>query len=178
MTMSLPLTGRASDPAASDPVTSFLRSRGLDTSVAYLGESEFELGRRLLWKGLDLVYRYELGTLLICGVEAVAAHEALSGAVRHLVAFVRALERHVPEVDTVVGLIPLRSADPALNAVRAKLLGVYEKLGAQPADSDVPGMVKVAYRMRSSTALPSREAMEASGPGIVGGASTKTMELL
>jgi hypothetical protein len=147
-----------------DPVTAFLHGQGLDTAVAYLGESEFELGRRLLWKGLDMVYRYESGTLLICDVEASSEPQALSGAVRRLVAFVRALERHVPEVGEVAGLIPLVSAEPALDAVRAKLLSVYERLGAQRGDSEVPGMVKVVYRVHSSTALPSRDAMAVKAP--------------
>ncbi|CAG9167546.1 hypothetical protein CURE108131_04520 [Cupriavidus respiraculi] len=159
MSTSFPSGNDTSAPVAIDPVTAFLHARRFDTSVAYLGQSEFELGRRLLWKGLDLVYRYERGALLICDVEATGAPEALDGAVRRLVAFIRALERHVPEVEVVTGLIPLRSADPSLDAVRSRLLSVYERLGAQPVSSEAPGMVKVVYPMHASTALPSRHAM-------------------
>ncbi len=124
---------RAAAVVPADPVTGFLLSRGLQTVMAYLGESAFELGRRVRFGGLDLIYRFEQGTLLICDIAAydVAAYGGpgissssdspyspyspappsaagdVRGAMRALVSLIHAIERSVPEVETVEGLVPL-----------------------------------------------------------------------
>ncbi|WP_456280427.1 hypothetical protein M1D55_06510 [Cupriavidus sp. JZ107] len=121
---------RAAAVVPADPVTGFLLSRGLQTVMAYLGESAFELGRRVRFGGLDLIYRFEQGTLLICDIAAydVAAYGGpgiwsssdspyspappsaagdVGGAMRALVSLIHAIERSVPEVETVEGLVPL-----------------------------------------------------------------------
>lgn len=169
-----------------DPVTGFLLSRGLQTDIAYLGESAFELGRRVRFAGLDLIYRFEQGTLLICDIAAYEESGAsppgspdspdsrarprapgdVGGAMRTLVSLIHAIERSVPEVETVEGRVPLMGgkAAKAANAVDEgdggeideqqlgrRLLSLYRKLGAQCGPDDDAGMVRVRYRMRGGT---------------------------
>ncbi|KAB0599357.1 hypothetical protein F7Q96_01235 [Cupriavidus gilardii] len=172
-----------------DPVTGFLLSRGLQTDIAYLGESAFELGRRVRFAGLDLIYRFEQGTLLICDIAAYEesgvsppnspgspyspdsparprAPGDVGGAMRTLVSLIHAIERSVPEVETVEGRVPLMGGKvaKAANAVDEgdggeideqqlgrRLLSLYRKLGAQCGPDDDAGMVRVRYRMRGGT---------------------------
>lgn len=146
-----------------DPVTRFLLSRGLQTDIAYLGESAFELGRCVRFAGLELIYRFEQGTLLICDIAAYDESGAsdssappgapgdFRGAMRTLVSLIHAIERSVPEVEVVEGLVPLTEGDAGdvdEQQLGRRLLSVYRKLGAQCEPHDSGGMVQVRYRMR------------------------------
>lgn len=164
-----------------DPVTGFLLSRGLQPDIAYLGESAFELGRRVRLAGLELIYRFQQGTLLICDIAAydesrvsdssgssgssdssgssgssgssdpTSAPGDFRGAMRTLVSLIHAIERSVPEVEVVEGLVPLtegHASDVDEQQLGRRLLSVYRQLGAQCEPHDIAGMVQVRYRMR------------------------------
>ncbi|MBO4123453.1 hypothetical protein J5T34_22225 [Cupriavidus gilardii] len=135
--------------ADADPVTRFLQAKGLSTETAYLGESAFELGRRVRVGALDLIYRVEQGVMLICDMAAIDVPADDAGAMRALVSLIHAVERSVPEVSAVEGLVPLGAEDGSDEArLGRRLLEVYRKLGAQCDPEHVPGMVHVRYRMR------------------------------
>ncbi len=155
-----------------DPVTGFLLSRGLQPDIAYLGESAFELGRRVRFARLELIYRFEQGTLLICDIAAydesgvsdssgssgssgssdpTSAPGNFRGAMRTLISLIHAIERSVPEVEVVEGLVPLtesHASDVDEQQLGRRLLSVYRQLGAQCEPHDIAGMVQVRYRMR------------------------------
>lgn len=144
-------------PPSTDPVTRFLTARGLAPRTAYLGESEFELGLRIEWDALDLTYRYEDGTLLLCDVAAAQGSDDVAGAIRRLVSLIHALEREVPEVVAVHGLVPVDEgrdgggdgADDG-GPDSERLLAVYRRLGADCRPDAGSPMMAVTYAMRQS----------------------------
>ncbi|NSX05748.1 hypothetical protein [Cupriavidus gilardii] len=136
--------------ADADPVTRFLHARGLSTETAYLGESEFELGRRVRVSTLELIYRVAQEVLWICDMTALDAPADHAGAMRVLVSLIHAVERSVPEVSVVEGLVPLGKEDEGDEALLGRrLLDVYRRLGAHCDPDSAPGMVHVRYMMRS-----------------------------
>ncbi len=140
------------DEVEMDPVTRFLQARGLRTETACLGQSEFELGRRVQIATLELIYRFERGVLWICDMTAIDAPADSGGAMRVLVSLIHAVERSVPEVSVVEGLVPREGSDDDDEGGEGdpgrRLLAVYRKLGAQCDPEQVPGMVHVRYTMR------------------------------
>lgn len=143
----------AADSGQTDPVARFLATKGIAPETAYLGETEFELGKRVALGELEMVYRFEAGTLLICHVEARQGPAGLGGAVARLIELVHAIERAVPEVREVRGLVPVSGNCATLNALHTRLLAVYERQGAERApvvveEDDDGSMERVVYRMR------------------------------
>jgi len=159
-----PLRMASLDAVEMDPVTRFLHARGLSTETACLGQSAFELGRCVRVATLELIYRFERGVLFICDMTAIDASTNAVGAMRVLVSLIHAIERSVPEVSAVEGLVPLegndgegkdvedcRDAEDGEDAeadLGRRLLEVYRKLGAHCDPEQVPGMVHVRYTMR------------------------------
>jgi hypothetical protein len=134
-----------------DPVTRFLHARDHRTEVAYLGETEFELGRRVVLGELDLVFRFEAGVLLLCHVEARDRATSLRGALKRLIALVHAVDASVPEVLEVCGLIPLRGEEAAEAELHRRLQAAYVSQGAEyrPDEDDDGSMARMVYRTRS-----------------------------
>lgn len=151
-------TAPPSQAVAPDPVTRFLQARGLSTETAYLGDSEFELGKRVRVAPLDLIYRFEQGRLLICEIAATHATFDHVGAIRVLVSLIHAVERAVPEVRVVEGLVPVKESGDGEAALGRRLVAVYRQLGAQCDEDDVAGMVQVRYMMQGGAgeARPAR----------------------
>jgi hypothetical protein len=159
-----PLRMASLDEVEMDPVTRFLHASGLPTETACLGQSAFELGRCVRVATLELIYRFERGVLFICDMTAIDAPAHPVGAMRVLVSLIHAVERSVPEVSAVEGLVPIEGNDEdgrdaedgkdgeggkgAEAALGRRLLEVYRKLGAQCDPEQVPGMVHVRYTMR------------------------------
>lgn len=136
-----------------DPVTRYLRERGLQPQVAYLEESDFELGLRIVWDALDLTYRYEAGTLLLCEVTTPGSSKDVTGAIRRLASLIHAIERAVPEVARVKGLVPADGDgrdDGAAEQPAERLLSVYRRLGADCRPDACSPMTAVTYEMRRS----------------------------
>lgn len=132
-----------------DPVTRYLRERGLQPQVAYLDESDFELGLRIVWDALDLTYRYEAGTLLLCDVTTPDSSKDVTGAIRRLASLIHAIERAVPEVTCVKGLVPA-DGDGHGDGAAERLLSVYRRLGADCRPDAHSPMTAVTYPMRQS----------------------------
>ncbi len=152
-----PLHAGTTVPA--DPVPRFLQAHGWQSEIAFLGESAFELGRRVRVGGLDLIYRFEHGTLLLCDIAAYAESEVADGvsdtvssdpggAMRTLVSLIHAIERAVPEVQFVEGLVPITESAAGEADLGRRLLGVYRKLGAQCQPHELADMVQVRYTMQ------------------------------
>lgn len=142
-------SGSAADTA--DPVSRYLSACGMTVEVAYLGESHIELGRRVRWRALDLVYRYGDGRLLICKLAADGEGAGLTGALRCLVSLIHGIARAVPEVNAVVGHLYVDELDAGSTGnASARLVDLYRRLGAElvPDDNVFSDRVTMIYRLR------------------------------
>lgn len=121
-------------PAALDPVTRYLTAQGVPVQTAFLDGTGIELGNAVELGPLRLVYRYEGGALLVCDISANAG--AGAAAIRALAAWVRTLEKRVPEVAMVAGLVhvarpPGEEPSGGASLDGERLVSVYRKLGAR-----------------------------------------------
>ncbi|MBV4465811.1 hypothetical protein KVG95_21015 [Pseudomonas sp. SWRI79] len=113
-----------------DPVTQFLRSQGLQPEVAYFERSDFVIGWRIHLGDLELVYRLEEDTLIVCDFTAKEGAQGTSGAVAQFVHLIHRIERNVQQLHAVRGMFIERIANPELNGVRERLASVLEAKGA------------------------------------------------
>ncbi|MEW9809661.1 MAG: hypothetical protein AB2990_04460 [Candidatus Symbiodolus clandestinus] len=115
--------------AAQDAVSHYLASLGRPTQVAYFANSGFVMGRSLPGDYLDLVFRVEQQQLLVCDLQARQVPQGIRSAVSEFVDLVHQIERQVPEIQEVRGLLR-RQGTPKQLQLRQKLAEVLEKQGA------------------------------------------------
>lgn len=115
--------------ATQDVVSHYLARQGRSTEVAYFANSGFVMGRSLPGDYLDLVFRVEQQQLLICDLQARQVPQGIRSAVSEFVDLVHQIERQVPEIQEVRGLLR-RHGTPKQLQLRQKLAEVFEKQGA------------------------------------------------
>lgn len=125
-----------SNTAGGDPVTHYLVARGLDTHMAYFEGSEFELGRRVEWGELELIYRFDDGVVFICSVESLRPPEGIGGAVKRLVEMLLDLAHDVREVKEIRGLVTDDVGDQEQRNARVRLKQVLMAEGAIEVEYD------------------------------------------
>jgi hypothetical protein len=134
-----------------DAVTSFLHAKGISTEASYLGRTEFLIGRSLRLSDLELVYRFEEEILLICDFCSKipdAPPSSIGNVVQRFFSLIKSIERSVPAVKAVSGIIRLDTPDSGLLSIRNRLIEIYEKMGANCIyQRDLSGVfVKVQYK--------------------------------
>ncbi|KWN63611.1 secretion protein [Burkholderia ubonensis] len=117
-------------PDAIDAVTRYLRAQGFDPQPAYFGESGFRVGWRLRINDLELVYRLDKGSLIVCDLVAKERSQGASNAVATFIHLVHRIERSGVPVQEVCGMFIETASDPELNRVRRRLALVLEAQGA------------------------------------------------
>ncbi|CAG9185902.1 hypothetical protein [Cupriavidus pampae] len=141
--------------ANTDTVTRYLEHRGIATEIAYLGETEFELGRSATLGDLALIYRVEDHALLICEIRSLQTPESLGSALRQFVRFVLQLNGTLTGIDVVRGILPF-IAQGAGRQLQERLCRVYLRRGARAIHRS-DGDVEIEFAIHSShcTALES-----------------------
>lgn len=139
-----------------DALTRFLKSQGLEPAVARFESTDFVIGWRVRTPEFELVYRVEADQLIVCDYQPVAGGQA-NGAVMAFIRFIHRIERHVPQLASVLGMFVDMLSDPALTAERRRLAGVLEAQGASWREID--GEAWLVYPM------PARKRRDAAARG-------------
>jgi hypothetical protein len=113
-----------------DGVTNYLKAQGMRPEPAYFGESSFRVGWRVSVNDLELVYRVDGDSLVICDFAAVAGTDGASDAVTTFIRLVHRIERDGVPLRDVRGMLFETASNPALNALRRRLAIVLEGQGA------------------------------------------------
>lgn len=113
-----------------DPVMAYLAAQGVETTVCYLGETEFELGRNAQLGRLHLTYRVEGHTLIICEIGSSGGHPGIASAVRQLIALIRRITADSPQIDSVRGVLPDTGFSETLR-MQQRLQRIYTREGAR-----------------------------------------------
>jgi hypothetical protein len=113
-----------------DPVTLFLKTQGIEPTVAYFESSDFVIGWRTRMADVELVYRVEGDQLIVCDFQATGDDGDSNGAVMAFVRFIHRVERHVPQLGSVRGMFLESLCNPVLTARRQRLAQVLQALGA------------------------------------------------
>lgn len=112
-----------------DALTTFLHGQGECTEVAYFGQSEFVVGRRLRQSEFEIVYRQEGHEVVIADFAAARGHDD-TGAVSGFIRLIHRIERGMPQLQRVRGLFVRSETQPQLNHIRERLSRVLERQGA------------------------------------------------
>jgi hypothetical protein len=113
-----------------DSVTVFLKSQGIEPTVAYFESSGFVIGWRIRTGGFELVYRVEGDQLIVCDFEAIDSEGNPNGAVAAFIRFVHRIERQVPQLALVRGMFIEPLSNPTLCSHRRRLAHVLQSQGA------------------------------------------------
>lgn len=136
-----------------DPVTQFLKSRGLQPEVAYFEKSEFVMGWQVQLGDFELVYRFEDRTLTVCNFTAIESAKGTSGAVSQFISLIHRIERHVKKMSSVRGRFIDSLANAEINQVRERLAKVLMAQGASW--ESIEGESWLVYPLTAKTAQTS-----------------------
>lgn len=113
-----------------DGVTNYLVAQGMRPEPAYFGQSSFRVGWRVRVNDLELVYRLDGDSLVICDFAAADGTEGASDAVTTFIRLIHRIERGGVPLRDVRGMLFETASNPSLNALRLRLATVLEAQGA------------------------------------------------
>lgn len=113
-----------------DAVTRFLLVQGLSPEPAYFGQSSFRVGWRVRVNDLELVYRTDNESMVICDFAAVEGANGASDAVMTFIRLIHRIERGGVPLRNVRGMLFETVSNVPLNCLRRRLVSVLEAQGA------------------------------------------------
>ncbi|WP_240674618.1 secretion protein [Burkholderia stabilis] len=113
-----------------DGVTNFLVAQGMHPEPAYFGQSSFRVGWRVRLNDLELVYRLDGDSMVVCDFAAVESANGVSDAVATFIRLIHRIERSGVPLRDVRGMLFETASNPSLNDLRRRLATVLEAQGA------------------------------------------------
>lgn len=117
--------------ATLDPVTQFLNANGFKTKVAYFEKSDFVMGWEVMSDEMGLIYRLDNDQLIICHFAARQGPQGLKSAVTRFIQLIHQIQRGVPEVKSVRGMLLETLSQPEINEARQRLAQALQAQGAR-----------------------------------------------
>ncbi|AJY42128.1 secretion protein [Burkholderia humptydooensis] len=113
-----------------DGVTNFLVAHGMRPEPAHFGQSSFRVGWRVRVNDLELVYRLDGDSLIICDFVAAEGTNGASDAVATFIRLIHRIERGNVPLRDVRGMLFETASNPSINELRRRLASVLEAQGA------------------------------------------------
>ncbi|KVW47275.1 secretion protein [Burkholderia ubonensis] len=113
-----------------DGVTNFLVAHGMRPESAYFGQSSVRVGWRVRVNDLELVYRLDGDSLIICDFVAAEETNGASDAVATFIRLIHRIERAKVPLRSVRGMLFETASNPSISELRRRLASVLEAQGA------------------------------------------------